>query len=349
MSSRECAEITDYSKKDAVKLFELPIHELGRMADSIRKRKCGDLVTFVVDTNINYTNICTSKCKFCAFYAKDNGYTLSHDEILEKVGKAVKMGATQIMLQGGMNPALRLEWFEDLFIKIKKRFQVHLHSLSPPEIVFLSKMEKMGVREVLGRLKDAGLDSLPGGGAEILVDKIRRVISPNKCSSDEWLRVMKIAHELGMPTTATMMFGHVESDEDIVEHLFKIRDLQSKTAGFTAFIPWTFQPGKTELQRVVKKPVSPLRYLQVVAISRIILHNFRNIQASWLTQGFDIATLSLFFGANDFGGVMLEENVVTATGKPFRPARIEEIVNAVKSVNRPVARRDTYYNILEVY
>ncbi len=337
-------------KRDAVELFELPIHEVGKLADDIRRRKCGDLVTFVVDRNINYTNICTSKCRFCAFYARDGGYVLTYDEILEKVGRAVELGATQIMLQGGMNPALKIEWFEDLFTLIKKRFpEVHLHSLSPPEIVFLSKMEGVSIREVLERLKDAGLDSLPGGGAEILVDRVRKIISPNKCSSDEWLRVMKIAHELDIPTTATMMFGHVESNDDIVEHLFKIRDLQSKTGGFTAFIPWTFQPGNTELQQLVKNPASPLRYLQVVAISRIVLHNFRNIQASWLTQGFDIATLSLFFGANDFGGVMLEENVVAATGKPFKPASIEDIVRAAKSVDRPVARRDTYYNILEVY
>ncbi len=337
-------------KKGALELFKLPIYEVGRLADEIRKRKCGDLVTFVVDRNINYTNVCTSKCRFCAFYAKDGGYTLSYDEILKKIGRAVELGATQIMLQGGLNPELKIEWFENLFTLIKRRFpKVHLHSLSPPEIVFIAKNEKMGIRDVLERLRNAGLDSLPGGGAEILVDRVRKIVSPNKCSSDEWLRVMKIAHELGMPTTATMMFGHVEGDEDIVEHLLKIRDLQSKTGGFTAFIPWTFQPGRTEMQQVVKAPASPLRYLQIVAVSRILLHNFRNIQASWLTQGFEIATLSLFFGANDFGGVMLEENVVTATGKPFRPARIEDIVRAVKSVGRPVARRDTYYNILEVY
>ena len=353
MSSREDAGITDFfeiTRKDAVELFEMPIHEVARIADEIRRERCGETVTFVVDRNINYTNICISKCRFCAFYARDGGYVLSRDEILKKVEEAVRMGATQIMLQGGLNPELGVEWFENLFSIIKKIFpMVHLHSLSPPEIVFISRKDGMSIREVLDRLRNSGLDSLPGGGAEILVDRVRKIISPNKCSSDEWLKVMKIAHELGLPTTATMMFGHIETRRDIVEHLFKIRDLQEKTRGFTAFIPWTFQPGKTELDAEVTSPASPLHYLRVVAISRIILYNFRNIQASWLTQGFDVAALSLFFGANDFGGTMLEENVVTATGKPFKPARIEDIVRTVKSVGRPVARRDTYYNILEVY
>ncbi len=353
MSSKSTAEITDYlteklGRREALELFKLSIHEVGKIADEIRKARCGDLVTFVNDTNINYTNICTSKCKFCAFYARNGGYVLSHEEILRKIDYAARMGATQIMLQGGMNPELGIEWFEELFAKIKAKFpNVHVHSLSPPEIVFLSKLEKCSIREVLERLKNAGLDSLPGGGAEILVDDVRKRISPNKCSSEEWLKVMEVAHSLGMPTTATMMFGHVESDEDIVEHLLKIRKLQEKTKGFTAFIPWTFQPGNTELYGEIKRPVSPLRYLQVVAVSRIVLNNFRNIQASWLTQGFEIATLSLFFGANDFGGTMLEENVVRATGKDFRPAKVDEIVKAVKAVGRPVALRDTYYRILE--
>ncbi|WP_456469643.1 cyclic dehypoxanthinyl futalosine synthase [Archaeoglobus sp.] len=360
MSLRSSAGITDYfrkniegedlTKRDALELFEMPIHDVGKLADDIRKQKCGELVTFVIDRNINYTNVCTSKCKFCAFYAKkaEDGFVLSYDEILRRVGEAAELGATQIMLQGGLNPELGIEWFEDLFRLIKEKFPaVHIHSLSPPEIVFLAKIEGMSIRDALERLRGAGLDSLPGGGAEILVERVRRAISPNKCTSKEWLKVMRVAHELGIPTTATMMFGHIESYEDIVEHLFKIRDLQSETHGFTAFIPWTFQPGNTELYSEIKAPVSPLRYLQVLAISRIILHNFRNIQASWLTQSFEIATLSLFFGANDFGGTMLEENVVRATGKPFRPARVEEIVKAVKSVGRPVARRDTYYRILE--
>lgn len=333
----------DYSE-----LFSLPIPELGKMANEIVERKCGKIVTFVVDATINYTNICISKCKFCAFYARKEGFTLTHDQILERVAKAVKAGATQIMLQGGLNPDLGIEWFESLFSKIKKAFPgIHLHSLSPPEIVFLSKLEGLSYEEVLERLNRAGLDSLPGGGAEILVDRIRKKISPRKCSSEEWLEVMRTAHKLGMPTTATMVFGHVEKDEDILEHLLKIRELQSETNGFTAFIPWTFHPGNTELDFIPKAGAT--RYLKVLAISRIVLDNFRNIQASWLSQGFEIAKLSLFFGANDFGGTLLEESVIRATGKDFRPARIEEIVEAIKSVGKIPARRDTYYRILEYY
>ncbi len=337
---------------EALQLFELSLPVLGRIADKIRQIKCGDLVTFVIDRNINYTNKCISKCKFCAFYAKndDEVYVLSKEEILKKIEEAVQLGATQILMQGGINPDLGIEWFEDVFRAIKEKFpNVAVHSLSAPEIEFLAKKERMSVKEVLERLRDAGLDSLPGGGAEILTDKVRKIISPNKIKSEEWLEVMEIAHSIGMKTTATMMFGHIETNEDIIEHLFKIRDLQSKTGGFTAFIPWTFQPNRTELYERVKEPAPPTRYLQVLAISRIVLHNFRNIQTSWLTQGFEIATLGLVFGANDFGGVMLEENVVRATGKPFRPARVEEIIKAVRSIGRPVALRDTYYRILKLF
>jgi len=342
----------DLDFDEALHLFDLPLPVLGRIADKIRRIRCGDLVTFVIDRNINYTNVCVSKCKFCAFYARreDEAYVLSKEEILRKVDEAVQLGATQILMQGGMNPDLGIEWFEEVFRSIKERFpNVAVHSLSAPEIYFLAKKEGMSVREVLERLRNAGLDSLPGGGAEILTDRVRKVVSPNKVDSKGWLEVMEIAHSIGMKTTATMMFGHIETNEDIIEHLFKIRDLQAKTNGFTAFIPWTFQPNRTELYEKIKEPVPPTRYLQVLAISRIVLHNFRNIQTSWLTQGFDVAKLGLFFGANDFGGVMLEENVVRATGKPFRPARVEEIVNAVKSVGRPVALRDTYYRILKLF
>ncbi|MET1124278.1 MAG: cyclic dehypoxanthinyl futalosine synthase [Archaeoglobaceae archaeon] len=331
-----------------LELFEAPIHELFSAADELRRWKCGDTVTFVVERNINYTNVCVSKCKFCAFYARSEGeaFVLSKEEIVSRVAEAVARGATQIMLQGGLNPELGIEYFEDIFREIKSRFDVHLHSLSAPEIVFLAKREKMSIREVLSRLRDAGLDSLPGGGAEILADDVRRVISPRKCSSEEWLRVMRIAHELGLKSTATMMFGHVEDRKHVIEHLMKIRKLQEKTGGFTAFIPWTFEPGNSELQ---VERASPVDYLKVVAISRILLDNFRNIQASWLTQGIEVATLSLLCGANDLGGVMLEENVVRATGKPVRFLSLEEIVGAAKSLGRPVAQRDTYYRILRYF
>ncbi len=349
---------TDYIEKnlngenisfdDALELFSLPVYELGYMANRIRKERCGDVVGFVIDRNINYTNVCISRCRFCAFYAKNSreAYVLSYNEILRKVAEAVEQDATQIMLQGGINPELGIEWFEGLFREIKRRFEVDIHSLSPPEIVYLARMEGMSVEETISRLRDAGLDSIPGGGAEILSDEIRHKIS-NKCTSEEWLQVMETAHRLGIKTTATMMFGHVENKKHVVEHLFKIRDLQKRTNGFTAFIPWSFQPGMTELYDLVKEPASPLNYLRIVAISRIVLHNIKNIQVSWLTQGMDIAVLALDFGANDFGGVMLEENVVKATGKEFRPVQVDEIISAIKRAGRIPARRDTYYNIIQ--
>ncbi len=278
---------------------------------------------------------------------------LKKEEILRKIGDAVAAGGTQILIQGGLNPELGIEWFEDLFATIKRTYPgVQVHSLSPPEVYFIAKEGGLSIRETLERLRAAGLDSLPGGGAEVLSERVRRVISPNKVSAAGWLEIMETAHRLGMKTTATMMFGHIEENEDIIEHLFKIRDLQRRTGGFTAFIPWTFQPRNTELYmqlQSLREPVSVTRYLQVLAISRVILHSIRNIQASWLTQGFEVAKLALFFGANDFGGTILEENVVTAAaGKEHNPARVEEIVEAVKSVGRPVAQRNTAYEILRV-
>jgi cyclic dehypoxanthinyl futalosine synthase len=339
----------DLSFDDALHLFELPLPVVGRIANEIRKKRCRELVTFVIDRNISYTNRCEARCKFCAFYAKheDDAYILSKDEILKKIEETVAVGGTQILIQGGINPEIGIEWFEDLFSAIKGRFpNVQLHSLSPPEIDFIARNEGLGIRETLERLRAAGLDSLPGGGAEILCDRVRTVISPDKVSANDWLAVMETAHRIGMKTTATMMFGHIERNEDIIEHLFKVRDLQTKTGGFTAFIPWTFQPKHTELYDLVKETVAVTRYLQVLAISRIVLHPIRNIQASWLTQDFEVDKLALFFGANDFGGTIHEENVVTAAGKEHRPARVEEIIDAVRSVGRPVAQRTTYYEIL---
>ena len=339
----------DLSFEKGLHLFELPLPVVGGIADEIRRMRCGELVTFVIDRNISYTNHCVSGCKFCAFYAKskEECYVLSKEEILRKVKDAVDVGATQILIQGGLNPEIGIEWFEDLFSTIKREFLgVQLHSLSPPEIYFIARNEAMSIRETLERLNEAGLDSLPGGGAEILCDRVRKVISPDKVSADRWIEVMETAHGLRMKTTATMMFGHLERNEDIVEHLFRIRDLQNKTGGFTAFIPWTFQPKNTELYGIVKEPVSVTRYLQVLAISRIVLHSVRNIQASWLTQDFNVAKLALVFGANDFGGTILEENVVTAAGKEYKPATVEAIRKAVESVGRPVAQRNTYYEIL---
>jgi len=353
----ECKELyveknqagADLSFKEAQHLFELPLPVIGGLADEIRRTKCGELVTFVVDRNISYTNRCVSRCKFCAFYAKSEAqsYILSKEEILRKIKETVDVGGTQILIQGGLTPEIGIEWFEDLFSAIKREFPgVQLHSLSPPEIDFIAGNEGMSIRETLERLREAGLDSLPGGGAEILSDSVRKVISPNKVSADGWIEVMETAHGMGMKTTATMMFGHIEHNEDILEHLFRIRDLQNKTGGFTAFIPWTFQPKNTELYDIIKEPVSATRYLQVLAISRVVLHSVRNIQASWLTQDFEVDKLALFFGANDFGGTILEEHVVTAAGKEYKPAKVEDIIKAVKSVGRPVAQRNTGYEVL---
>jgi cyclic dehypoxanthinyl futalosine synthase len=341
----------DLSFDEALQLFALPLPVVGSIADRIRKARCGELVTFVVDRNISYTNRCVARCKFCAFYAKDNeaSYVLSKEAILRKVEETVQVGGTQVLIQGGLNPELGIEWFEDLFSAIKRQFpNVQLHSLSPPEIEFIAKNEGLSIKETLVRLRASGLDSLPGGGAEILSDRVRREISPGKLSARGWLEVMEIAHRIGMKTTATMMFGHIERNEEIIEHLFRIRDLQRRTGGFTAFIPWTFQPKNTGLYALVNEPVSVTRYLQVLAISRIVLHPMRNIQASWLTQDFEVDQLALFFGANDFGGTILEENVVTAAGKQYTPATIEAIRKAVTSVGRPVAQRNTYYEIVRL-
>ena len=342
----------DLSFEEALRLFAMPLPTLGRIADEIRKERCGVLVTFVGDRNISYTNYCVARCKFCAFYAKtrEESYLLSEEEILRKVEETARAGGTQILIQGGLDPEIGIVWFEDLFSAIKRSFpDIQLHSLSPPEIYFLARNEGMSIGETLQRLRKAGLDSLPGGGAEILSDRVRKVLSPGKVDTNGWIEVMETAHSMGIKTTATMMFGHIESNEDIIEHLFRIRDLQNKTKGFTAFIPWTFQPKNTELYGTIKEPVSVVRYLQVLAISRIVLHLVRNIQASWLTQDFEVDKLALFFGANDFGGTILEENVVTAAGKEFKPAKVEEIVKAVKSVGRPAAQRNTLYEVIRSF
>lgn len=333
----------------AKELFALPLPLLGELAQQRRfKIKPDRIVTYVVDRNINYTNICISGCKFCAFYRSPNsseGYLLTFEEIARKIEETLCLGGYQILLQGGLHPELDLEYYERLFSFIKERFpQVHIHALSPPEIIFLKKLTGLSVEEVLKRLIKAGLDSIPGGGAEILVDRVRNIISPNKCTSEEWLSVMETAHKLGLKTTATMMFGHLEKDEEIIEHLFKIRDLQSKTKGFTAFIPWTFQPQNTALSHI--KKAGSARYLQVLAISRILLDNVPNIQVSWVTQGPRLAQLALDFGGNDFGSTMIEENVVAAAGVAHRLSE-EEIRSYIEEAGYIPKRRRMDYSLLE--
>lgn len=335
---------------DGKKLLECnDLHLLGFTADELRKRSCGDLVTFVVDRNINYTNICTSKCKFCAFYRERNAadaYVLTIREILEKVDEAVKMGATQILIQGGLNPDIPIDYYENMLKEVKKRFNVQMHAFSPPEIVQISKLYGASIKETISRLHMAGLDSIPGGGAEILDDRVRNSVSPNKIGWKKWQEIMLAAHSSGIPTTATMVFGHEETIEERIKHILRIRDMQEQYHGFTAFIPWSFQSENTEL----KYTSTGIDYLKMVAISRILLDGYiRNIQASWVTQGIGVAQMALNFGANDLGGTMIEENVVRAAGVQFQRKSIDKFIHIARKLNRPVAKRDTLYNIIERY
>ncbi len=331
-------------------LTEADLLVLGRLADNLRRQMHpGRQVSFVVDRNVNYTNVCTTQCSFCAFYrdpSHPDAYLLSYEEIFTKVRELVERGGTQLLMQGGLHPDLQIDWFEELFRLLRQRFPtVQVHSLSPAEIVHLAELSNISMAECLGRLHLAGLQSLPGGGAEILVDDVRQEISPNKIGWREWADVMREAHRLGMPTTATMMFGTGEKPADIVEHLFRVRALQSEKNGFTAFIPWSYQPGNTALGG---EEASGVEYLKVLALSRVILDNVPNIQASWVTQGARLAQVALFFGANDLGGTMLEENVVAAAGVDFRMSR-EEIVELARSAGFTPVRRSTTYEILETY
>jgi cyclic dehypoxanthinyl futalosine synthase len=296
--------------------------QLGFLADSIRRKKHPDrVVTYVVDRNINYTDICISACKFCAFFKtpeSSEGYLISRAELQQKIDETLALGGTQVLLQGGLHPDLQLEYYEDLVSYIKA-CGLSVHGFSPPEIHHFSQISGVSISGVISRLIKAGLDSIPGGGAEILTDRVRNLVAPRKCSADQWLAIMEEAHRQGLRTTATMMFGHVETVQERLEHLRRLRELQDRTGGFTAFIPWPFQPDNTVLhdhRRNMK--TSGWQYLRLLALSRIYLDNFDNIQASWVTQGAKIAQLSLFFGANDFGSTMIEENVVAAAGVSFR-------------------------------
>ncbi len=324
--------------------------ELGRRADTIRRMLHPQgRVTFVVDRNVNYTNICETKCSFCAFYrdrSAADAYILANDEIFAKIAELVEQGGTQLLMQGGLNPDLTIEYFEGLFREIKARFpSVQNHSLSPAEITCIATASGLALAETVSRLKQAGLDSVPGGGAEILVDEIRGSISPKKIGWRQWADVMLTAARLGMPTTATMMFGSREKPEDIVEHLFRIRELQDEGGSFTAFIPWTYQPGNTELGGTT---ASGVEYLKVLALSRLVLDNVPNIQASWVTQGAKMAQVALFFGANDLGGTMLEENVVAAAGCSFRMSG-EEMISLIRGAGFIPAQRTTTYTIVKEF
>ena len=325
---------------------EASLHQLGFLANAVRMRLHPEpVVTYVIDRNINYTDICISACKFCAFFKAPedgSGQVLSQDELAQKITETQQLGGTQILLQGGLHPDKPLAFYEEM-LRFMKATGIHIHGFSPPEIVHFSQLSGLSIKEVLQRLIAAGLDSIPGGGAEILSNRVRRELAPNKCDADQWIEVMEIAHGLGLRTTATMMFGHIETIEERLEHLQRIRDLQDRTGGFTAFIPWPFQPDHTALAaaRAIEK-TSAVSYLRMLALSRLFLDNVRNIQASWVTQGPKIAQLSLFFGANDFGSTMIEENVVAAAGVRFRLSE-EEIRHLVADAGfRPQQRLMDY-------
>jgi len=365
------------TKRESLQLLKnADLLGLGMMADDLRKKlHSNNNVSFIIDRNINYTNVCINKCKFCAFYREKNdpdAYILSKRKLFHKIRETIKCNGTQILIQGGLHPDLDVDYYIDLLKSIKSKFDIHVHGFSPPEIYYMADKAGYTLKKTIQLLQEAGLDSIPGGGAEILSDRIREIVSPKKIGSRQWLKVMEEAHKLGMKTTATMMFGSVEGPQDIIDHLDAVRKLQDRTGGFTAFIPWSFQPGNTELgvkslelskatnsklktqNSKLQKPVTrhPLRstatgveYLRILALSRVYLDNVPNIQASWVTQGLKMAQVALRFGANDFGSTMLEENVVAAAGVKYR-VTVEDIIGAIKSSGFKPVQRDMYYNII---
>lgn len=337
------------NREEACLLFKSPdILSLGNTAHAIRTCKRPDsVITYIIDRNINYSNICVSGCLFCAFYRYKNhpeAYVLSAKEVSDKITETLQQEGIQILMQGGLHPDFGIEFYEKMLKGIKNSHHIHIHAFSPPEIIHIAKVSGLNTEEVLVRLKKAGLDTMPGGGAEILVDRIRKKISPNKCTSQEWLGIMETAHLLGIRSSATMMFGHIETVEDRVDHLLKIRELQGKTGGFTAFIPWPFQPKNTKLNRIA---VSGFEYLKTLAISRIVLDNFKNIQASWVTQGAKIAQMALLFGANDMGSTMIEENVVKAAEVSYQMSEAE-MKRLIIDLNFIPQRRNNNYQLLKL-
>jgi len=359
VGSRTVAEVLDRAlageridDDDAgVLLRSRELVRIGRVAHELRNRKNpAGRVTFVIDRNLNYSNVCYTDCNFCAFYRRPGdereGYVLPRPVIFKKIEETLALGGTALLMQGGHNPDLGLDWYEDLFRAIKARYPIHLHVLSPSEVQHIARSAGLGISETLSRLRDAGLDSLPGGGAEILVDRVRRIISAKKTKSDEWLAIMRAAHRLGMSTTATMMWGHVETLGERVEHLRKIRELQDEMHGFRAFISWTFQPDNTELaSRVTWFPTS-FDYLLMQAVSRIYLDNVDHIQSSWVTQGMKIGQVALFYGADDLGSIMIEENVVSAAGTTHR-AGVDDFLHKIRNAGFRAAQRDTLYRIVK--
>lgn len=342
------------SREDAKELHRLPLQELGTLADQRRMRakeasydgRGNDVVTYIVDRNINYTNVCNVYCKFCAFYRTekdDDHYVLSTEQIDEKLDELSAEGGVQVLLQGGHHPKLGIDFYLNMLSHIREKYpQINIHGFSPPEFNHFSQVFGMPLREVIARFREAGLGSIPGGGGEILVDAVRNRIAPLKCDSDHWLEVMRIAHELGMRSSATMMFGHVETLDDRIEHLERLRQTQDETGGFTAFICWTFQPENTRLRA---ETVTSAEYLRMQALSRIYLDNFENVQSSWVTQGPKIGQVALKYGANDFGSVMMEENVVSSAGTTFRLNK-NDIERLIREAGYEPHQRSTWYQLL---
>jgi cyclic dehypoxanthinyl futalosine synthase len=334
---------------EALELYsDAPTSLLGQLADGFRARRHpAGVVTYIIDRNVNYTNVCVARCNFCAFYrpvGSAEGYVLGFDEIFRKIDETIAVGGVQLLLQGGHNPDLPLEWYEDLFRAVKTRYpDFKLHALSPPEVIHLSRLSRLPVPQIIDRLIAAGLDSIPGGGAEILVDRVRKLLNCyGKATADEWLDVMRHGHFAGLRTTATMMYGTVETMEERLEHLFRLREVQDETGGFTAFITWSYQPEHTELGG---GEATGIDYLRTLAISRLVLDNFDNLQSSWVTQGGKVGQLSLAFGANDMGSVMIEENVVRAAGASYCMDEIE-IVRNIENAGFVPKRRNMHYEIL---
>jgi cyclic dehypoxanthinyl futalosine synthase len=344
------------SDDDAIALLRSrDLVSVGRVANEVRNRKNDpSRITFIVDRNLNYTNVCVTDCDFCAFYRSPGdtreAYVLPKPVIFRKIEETLAIGGTGLLMQGGHHPDLAIDYYEDLFRSIKARYPIHLHALSPPEVQHIARRSKLTIPETLSRLRDAGLDSLPGGGGEILVDRVRHIIAPKKTTSDEWLGVMRDAHRLGMSTTATMMYGHVETLEERVEHMRRVRELQDETGGFRAFISWTFQDDGNRLGPLVPRETMPTSfdYLLTQAVSRIYLDNMPHIQSSWVTQGMKIGQVALGFGADDMGSVMMEENVVSAAGTTHRTS-IDELVHLIRALGKTPVQRDTLYREVRVF
>ncbi len=343
------------SSAEALELYRWPLASLGVLADARRnlaKEKCYDgqgreVVTYIVDRNINYTNVCNVYCKFCAFYRTekdDDHYVLTREQFDQKLDELTAAGGVQILMQGGHHPKLGFDWYVELLQHIREKYpHINIHGFSPPEFQHFAETFGMPLREVVRQFQHAGLGSIPGGGGEILVDSVRQRIAPLKCKTDQWLEVMQVAHELGLKSSATMMFGHVETIADRIEHLQRLRDQQDASGGFTAFICWTFQPQHTVLK--VEHPTGSAEYLRMQALARIFLDNIPNIQSSWVTQGPLIGQVALKFGANDFGSVMMEENVVSSAGTSYRldAEKIERLISAAGYAPR---RRNNWYELI---